>query len=192
MRTSFPTRRASVAIVVLASLVSAPQPVVAGGSSRYRTFSDGTWEVGDDIRATTYRTRRASENCYWARLRNFRGGVDSIKANDFTDGPAVVTIRPNDRGFESSNCGTWTTDLSRITSSRTTFAKGTFIVGVDMRPGRYRNSSGRNCYWERLSNFTGTSDAIIANDFLDGTTIVEILDSDEGFSSSGCGTWRRR
>jgi hypothetical protein len=32
--------------------------------------------------------------------------------------------------------------------SKTSCGAGAYIVGTDMVPGTYRNSGGRNCYWE--------------------------------------------
>jgi hypothetical protein len=66
---------------------------------------DGTYIVGVDIAAGTWRSDNAG-SCYWARLSAFGGGVNTIIANN--NGVSVVTIRPGDKGFESSRCGTWT------------------------------------------------------------------------------------
>ena len=66
---------------------------------------------------------------------------------------------------------------------------GTWIVGVEIEPGTYRNSGGSRCYWERLSGFSGTSEDRIANGFSDDQQIVTIDPSDTGFLSEGCSTW---
>jgi hypothetical protein len=72
----------------------------------------------------------------------------------------------------------------------TTFGDGTYVVGVDIAPGTYRNSSSsEGCYWERLSGFGGTSDEIIANEFTTIRQLVTIKESDVGFSSDDCGIW---
>jgi hypothetical protein len=61
-------------------------------------------------------------------------------------GPSLVTILPKDVGFESNGCGEWSSDLSRITDSRTRFNAGTYIVGTDIAPGTYRaRQAGRDC-----------------------------------------------
>jgi len=75
---------------------------------------------------------------------------------------------------------------------RTTFGDGSYRVGVDIAPGTYRATGGvsGNCYWARLSNFTG-EDHIIANYLNPGPTTVTILASDAGFESRRCGTWSR-
>jgi hypothetical protein len=163
-----------------------PKPVA------YATFSDGTWEVGSDIRPGTYRFREPADFCYWARLKNFSGNLNSIIANDNAVGYAVVTILPSDKGFETSGCPDWSKDLSQVTGSKTRFGEGTFIVGTDLRPGTYRNTGGDGCYWERMRDFRGTLHSIIANDLPRGRTLVTIRPGDRGFSSTGCGDWVRR
>jgi len=161
-------------------------PVMAGSGS----FGGGTKRVGVDISAGTYRTRRSVSTCYWERLRGFSGELKDIIANDITPGYQVVTISSTDKGFSSNRCGTWSSDLSRVTTSMTKFGQGTFIVGTDILPGTYRTATGANCYWERERNFSGTLSAIIANHIGKGG-IVTIRSSDKGFKSSGCGAWTR-
>jgi Fibronectin type III domain len=92
------------AVPVAPPLPSPPPPPV--------TFGGGTYRVGVDIPAGTYRSPRSTSDwCYWERLSGFSGDFDDIIANDFIDGtgPFVVTILPSDRGFfAESVCGTWT------------------------------------------------------------------------------------
>jgi hypothetical protein len=164
----------------------------AGAITAEASFGDGTYRVGKDIRAGTYRARGHGGNeCYWARLRSFSGSVDAIIANENLPGPAVVTILRRDKGFETRGCGNWTSKLRRLTKSKTRFGQGTYIVGTDMVPGTYRSRGGTYCYWARLRAFTGTGSAIIANDNPSGSAIVTIKRSDKGFTSNGCGIWRR-
>ena len=62
-------------------------------------FEDGMFEVGKDIQPGTY---QASGNlCYWARLNNASGELDSIIANG--NGPTIVTIKASDKYFQSQN-----------------------------------------------------------------------------------------
>jgi hypothetical protein len=155
------------------------------------TFRNGTFKVGVDIAPGTYRNPK-SYGCYWARLSGFGGTLDEILANDNTDGPTVVTILPTDKGFESSRCGLWTSNLSPITANmEAPFSSGTYIVGKDVAPGQWQSSGGEGCYWARLSGFAGILDHIIANDNTDGPTIVQIGPSDAGFTSARCGTWTK-
>lgn len=154
------------------------------------TFGDGVYRVGKDIEPGTYRSRSGS-GCYWARLKSFTGSLNAILANENESGPALVTIKQTDRGFETQGCGNWTRNLKRITKSKTRFGQGTFLVRVDIAPGTYRSRGGGGCYWARLRAFTGALSAIIANDNASGSTIVTIKRSDRGFKSSSCGTWSR-
>jgi hypothetical protein len=153
-------------------------------------FGAGTKRVGVDIQPGTYRTRSSVSDCYWERLKGFSGQLKDIIANDFSSGFQVVTIKATDKGFKSSRCGNWSSDLSQVTASKTKFGQGTFIVGTDIQPGTYKSTLGESCYWERLSNFGGTLSGIIANNF-GGKAIVTIRSSDKGFHSSRCGTWTK-
>jgi hypothetical protein len=68
---------------------------------------DGTWLVGVDVKAGTYRSSNSGD-CYWARLKNTNGDLDSILANG-NGGNQVVTIKRTDKAFESANgCAPWT------------------------------------------------------------------------------------
>lgn len=152
-------------------------------------FSDGTWEVGKDIKPGTYRTRSGSSSCYYSRLSGFGGSLNEIISNENTDAPVVVTIEESDKGFKSSRCGTWTQDLSQITTSKTSFGDGIFIVGTDIEPGKYKNAGSDGCYYSRLSGFSGSLGNIISNENTSDVAIVTIALTDKGFKSSRCGTW---
>jgi hypothetical protein len=177
-------------IAALAIAPAAAAGPAANATTSTSKFGDGTYRVGKDIAPGTYRAR-GGNGCYWERLASFSGTLKAILANDNASGPTVVTILRTDKGFMSSRCGTWTARLTRITKSTSRFGPGTYIVGLDIAPGTYRSSGTSGCYWERLKGFTGTLNAIIANDNARGQAIVTIARSDKGFSSSRCGTWTR-
>jgi hypothetical protein len=151
------------------------------------TFGDGTWRVGSQVPAGTYRTRQAAISCYWERLSGFGGTTGEIIANHFGDGYQVVTIAPSDAGFHTQSCGTWTSDLSATGAWPT--QNGIFIVGTDLSPGTYSAPGGSSCYWARLSGFGGTTDQIIANGLGQSTVVVTITPTDAGFETQDCGTW---
>jgi hypothetical protein len=79
--------------------------------------------------------------------------------------------------------------------AESTIGEGTYQIGVDAQPGRYKttvpqNSSG--CYWERTKDDSGDMDSIIANDTVNpGARASITVNSGEFFKSSGCGTWTR-
>jgi hypothetical protein len=70
-----------------------------------------------------------------------------------------------------------------------------WIVGAQITPGTYRaDNSAQGCFWQRVSNFTGAIDAVIANQFVTspGVQLVTIAATDAGFSANTeCGTWTR-
>jgi hypothetical protein len=156
------------------------------------TFGDGTYTVGQTVKAGTYRAAHPSLACYWARLRGFGGSLDDIIANETTSHPTLVTIAPTDKGFKTSHCGDWTADLSQITSSKTSIPPGEYIVNTDIEPGTYSAPGGEGCYWARLSGFGGALDSVIANDNPTGTTVVTIASTDKGFKSNDCGTFAKQ
>ena len=155
----------------------------------YPYFSDGTHVVGQDVSPGTYRTRVGSPGCYYARLAGFSGDLGDIISNENTGAPVVVAISPTDKGFVSRGCGVWTGDLSAITSSRTTFGDGIYMIGTDIEPGTYRNNSEQGCYYARLRGFGGVLGDIISNENTNSPAIVTISPADKGFKSSRCGIW---
>lgn len=169
----------------------APRPTSSGPAT---VFSNGTFVVGADIAPGTYRNSSSSRGCYWKRVSGFGDTLGEIIANEFTYVRQIVTISPNDAGFVSDDCGTWTQDLGSITSSPTSsFGDGMYLVGADIASGTWRSSGGEGCYWTRLSGFSGELDDIIANNFEPDSVpqIVTISRTDEGFSTEDCGTWTK-
>jgi hypothetical protein len=159
----------------------------------HRTFSNGIWVVPGEVKPGLYRNTTSAGGCYWARLSGFGGGLDDINANNFTFVRDIVQVFSSDAGFESEDCGTWTNDLTPRTSSPTAnFGGGAFVVGYEVGPGVWRNSSSDNgCYWERRSGFDGTLGDVIDNGFSFSLQTVQISSGDVGFYSEDCGTWTK-
>jgi hypothetical protein len=161
-------------------------------SSATASFGDGTWVIGNDIQAGTYRSSKTGNSCYWERLSGFSGERDDIIANGVTDAIWVVEIASTDAGFSTERCGTWTEAISAITSSLSSpFGDGTFIVGLDIASGTWRSPGGNSCYWARLSGFSGELGHIKANGVGGSNNILTIKSTDKGFESSNCGTWTK-
>src|SRR5574341_574051 len=99
---------------VPAATVPAPAATATPTTTRPKaaTIGEGTWKVGSEVKPGTYTATVPddSANCYYARLRDFENGLDSIIANNnYSPGQrARVTIKSSDVGFETSGCGTWT------------------------------------------------------------------------------------
>ncbi len=69
------------------------------------TIDDGTWTVGVDIAAGTYRpVVAAGDRCYWAVKKGGSNG-DIIK-NDIGGGRPTVVLAAGQE-FETNRCGTW-------------------------------------------------------------------------------------
>ncbi|WP_231984889.1 hypothetical protein [Mycobacterium sp. E796] len=86
--------------------VTAPSPPFA---PRTVIETDGTYRVGIDIVAGTYRSGGPSpeggSDCYWARLSSL--GATHIIDSDIGTGPQVVMITPTDKAFLTRSCQTW-------------------------------------------------------------------------------------
>ena len=117
---------------------------------------------------------------------------------------AIVDIAPTDAGFRSEGCGLWTNDLSPTVSPGQSFGDGTFLVGPEIAPGRYRAIAPTGqCQWQRWKRFggwpysnyryggfgetvPGAGGRAVARS---ATAIADIAPSDAGFHSEGCGVW---
>ena len=193
-------------------------PIVAPGEP----FGAGGFVVGPEIAPGRYRTSSPGERCFWMRLARFEGSTWDLPLAAYSDAGAVgvgffaiVDIEPSDAGFFSVGCGTWTDDLTPIaTPGRLDqllepppaqfFGDGTWLVGQDVAPGRYRQvARPESCIWLRLDGFgnirpyaaDGSPDGDLDADVIDGGQaenpwdIVEIAASDAGFYSRGCHPW---
>lgn len=69
---------------------------------------------------------------------------------------------------------------------------GTYLVGTDILPGRWKTAGTDFCYWARLKNDTGDLGSIIANHAGAGPSTVTVKATDGAFSTTGCGTWTRQ
>ena len=101
----------------LAQLKASQQDVITNttnnkitGERLPKSFGSGTWEVGVDIEAGTYVSRR-DENvpfnnpfCSWERLSGLGGTISETITAGLTDGNAIVDIEPDDIGFTSIGC----------------------------------------------------------------------------------------
>lgn len=70
------------------------------------TIEEGTWTVGEDFPAGTYRTQEvADETCYWGIYKSGTNGSKIID-NHLGGGKLRVTLKKG-QDFESTRCGTW-------------------------------------------------------------------------------------
>ena len=158
-------------------------------------FGQGTHLVNTDIAAGRYFGVPAN-GCYWERLSGLGGTLNDVIANDFVGYSAaqyIVDIQGSDRAFKTdSDCGTWFNSPRQ--GAQSSIKPGVWLVGAQIAPGTYRTTARDGCYWERVRNFGGTINAVIANDFVSGggSVIVSISGGDVGFSADDeCGEWTR-
>ncbi len=190
-------------------------PVVRPAES----FGEGAFLVGAEIATGRYRTTTPALFCVWDRLNSFSGSTlhagfrydsDSLGSVVFGGGlsngvglegifygaglkesaSAIVDIGPSDTGFLSSNCGTWSTDLTPIVAPGQPFGNGSFLVGPEIGAGAYAADGGySDCEWMRLSGFGGTAADVVAQNRTAHVVVIE--ETDAGFFSHRCGTWSR-
>lgn len=73
-------------------------------------FGNGKYIVGEDIAPGTYKSKGPGGGipiCSYQRLKGLSGAFEDIIATENIQGPAVVTIKPTDKGFFSQGCQTW-------------------------------------------------------------------------------------
>jgi hypothetical protein len=160
------------------------------------SFGPGQYRVPLDMPAGRYYNDPA-EGCHYQRVRSF-GGTPSDSIVDihinFDAAQWIVDVLSTDGGFVTDpNCAVWSTTPRQ--GLLTDIPPGMWIVNAQITPGTYRaENSIAGCYWQRLSNFSGALNAIIANSTATsaGVQLVTIANTDAGFSATvECGTWAR-
>jgi hypothetical protein len=128
------------------------------------------------------------------------GSASSIGAPQVTvtePGPTVtVTAKAEQPAEKAEQPAEKKKEPAKKTEEPSGLGDGTYEVGVDVKPGRYKTvvpDDSRNCYWARLKNDSGELSAIIANENNSpGARVsVTIKKSDRFFSSRGCGDWTK-
>jgi hypothetical protein len=159
-------------------------------------YGAGQYRVGLDIPVGRYYSDPAT-GCAFQRLRGFGGSNADVIAGmtvEFDAAQWIVDLLAADAGFQTNtNCGFWfTTPRAGL---QTAISPGLWIVGAQVAAGTYRAENSRaGCLWQRLKDFTGGNDAIIATSAAanNGPQLVTINGSDAGFRAGlECGTWTR-
>ena len=64
---------------------------------------------------------------------------------------------------------------------------GTYLVGIDIRPGIYKGQAGYDlfdsCYWARLKDLSDSLDSILANDNSIGQFYIEVREGDKALET---------
>lgn len=86
---------------------SASFPPVESPSPTPQVWGDGTWIVGEDIPAGTYKvTAPVGSRCYWEITASGTNGA-KILANDIPGGGYPKVTLKKGQDFSSSDCGDW-------------------------------------------------------------------------------------
>jgi hypothetical protein len=158
---------------------------------------DGTYLVGTrsgQTRPGLYTAAiTAGGYCYWERLRNTSGQFSGIIENGTSGaGREFVQIAATDKAFSSDGCGKWSAaKAGSYNPNRSTAQPGSYRVPNDLLPGTYAAPGGSACYWERVSSWSHDFSNLITNHLGNGRQIVTIAATDKGFTSDGCGNWKR-
>jgi len=88
----------------------APSPKKTTEPGPERTMEEGTYEIGVDAKPGRYKTRvpEDSSGCYWEKLKDDSGGLNSVIANGEVNAGGRVSITlKHGQFFMSEDCGTW-------------------------------------------------------------------------------------
>jgi hypothetical protein len=192
INTDLPANTTAAEVVVQPSNTPKPtKTAMPAPTEDHSLVRPGTYMVGTDIQPGLYIGSAGSDimdSCYWARLNNLTGNIDSILANDNGIGQYYVEILPSDMAFETS-CPLKLYDLNAPSANPfpTQIQPGTYLVGRDIQSGTYKGQAGTDimdsCYWVRLNNVNGDFNSIIANDNAVGQFYVQISGGDFAFST---------
>lgn len=106
--------------VAAAGQVSAAKPAPAKASAaapakpaapKVVTIEDGTWVVGEDVPAGTYKVTEPIADpgvggCYWAITKSGSNGGDIVQ-NDIPAGGRPKVVLRKGQDFSTQRCGTW-------------------------------------------------------------------------------------
>lgn len=158
-----------------------------------KEFGEGLYEVGVDIAPGIYIADENQGRCLWFTRTDFtyQPNYDGL-VTWWRVGEPIVEIKVGDGGFYSIRCGTWQIrEGRRPAEPLSEFNDGSYVVGVDIKPGDYAADSGDNaCRWFRNSPFSVSVSDFSGGYRSIGQQIATILPSDTGFYSDGCGPWK--
>jgi hypothetical protein len=164
--TAKPVDIATITLTATPAPTSTPLPTATPNPN---LIGPGTYLVGVDIQPGIYKGNAGEGlfgSCYWERLKDLTGTIDSILANDNEIGQFYVEVKNTDYALKT-DCELLR--LDPIPEHTGEYPKvippGTYLVGYDIQPGIYKgqagNDVGSSCYWERLRSVAGDLNSII-------------------------------
>jgi hypothetical protein len=167
----------------------APQP-----ETPVLSFGAGQHRVGLAISPGRYFTD-PSPGCLWERQAATGAPAERIASAfvSFDASQVIVDIAAGDYAFTSNEaCGTWSNRPRAGLHSE--LSPGAWLVGAQALPSLYRAAASPGCYWERLRDFGGSPNSVIARELVGRPEpiFVTIAADDAGFSATAeCGSWIR-
>jgi hypothetical protein len=151
-----------------ATVAKAASTPAAAPSSQ--TYSDGTYLVGTDIPAGSYKGTVSGGTGYWQVSKDANG--NNILANGNPVGSFYVQIKKG-QYLKISGAEITRATTATVSSTAKTVSDGTYLVGTDIRAGRYKGSvDGGSGYWQVSRDANG--DNIVANDNPTGSFYVQV------------------
>jgi len=111
-----------------------------------------------------------------------------LLANDNATGQYYIQVLESDEALETACDLVYLPELPTPPATfPTQLPIGSYLVGIDIQPGRYRGEGGadfmESCYWARLSGFSGSLGEIIANDNSTGQFFIDVQPGDVGLET---------
>jgi len=150
--------------------VTKVEAIPAAATPSSRTYSDGTYLVGTDIPAGRYKGTVSGGTGYWQVSKDANG--NNIIANGNPVGSFYVQIKKG-QYLKISGAEITRATTATVSSTAKTVSDGTYLVGTDIRAGRYKGSvDGGSGYWQISRDANGNN--IVANDNPTGSFSVQV------------------
>jgi hypothetical protein len=158
--TAAPTTSITTTTTSTTTTTTAPQLAV---------IAEGVYIVGDEIQPGVYRYVG-----YFARLDDDLEIIDNDLV--FGDGLGLMEVYATDTFVEVGGEAIAVAEFPAVDPLLAGYTDGTYLVGIDLEPGRYRLTplEGETGYWARL----GEGRDILDNDLGDGQLIAVIKSTD--------------
>jgi hypothetical protein len=147
--------------------------------------------AAQDVDCSDFTSQSAAQAAFEAA-----GPGDPLRLDRDGDGIACELVEGDDRTSSattspsSTPAPTPTTTTGVTGTVRTSLGEGTHQVGRDLAPGLYRTPGATtSCYWARLSDGSGASTAVIANNNVTGPDVVTVAATDAFVQFRGECVW---
>ena len=154
---------------------STPQPEPEPTDSPLDVIESGTWVVPNEIEPGVYRVIG-----YWATLDDDMEIIDNDGVYE-EDELSLAVVGKSASYVEISGEAVAISELPRYPVMEVLPPGGTYLVGPDIKPGRYRVSDRDYAYAARLDKNL----EIISNEGNEGSVIIVIQEGDFAFEFSG-------